>query len=104
MARGVSVDVRLDLEALARVARESEGLSIPLGIRTQAIVRAANAIGSGFRTKRLNHQSPPVGGTQAAYVGDVTRGRSGWVGIVHPANYAGMVDNHKNNTLLKARG
>jgi hypothetical protein len=45
-----------------------------------------------------------VGGTQPAYVGDVRMGRRGYVGIVHPGNYAAMKDNYENNTLLKAKG
>ena len=106
MAKAASCSVELDLTALQQLAGSDSLVKTALDARTAQITARANALGSGFRTGHYhpNHQSPGVGGTQPSYVGDVRMGRRGYVGIVHPANYAAMKDNHDNNTLLKAKG
>lgn len=100
------VTVEFDIPAMDEVAGQDEEIERALRDKTAQITNAANAISSGFRTGyyHRNHLSPRVGGTQPVYEGDVIMGRSGNVGIVHPANYAAMLDNHRNNTLLKAGG
>ena len=101
-----SVTVEFDLTALHAVASHDALVEALLRRRTAQCVNAANAMSAGFRTGRYHpgHRSPSVGGTQPVYEGDVMEGRRGLVGIVHSANYAAMLDNHRNNTLLKARG
>jgi len=87
------------------------------------ITAAANAMGAsthsgghGYDTKGtgrprrgqgwLQHdRSPaPVTGPQASYAGNVRMQRDGYMGIVYTANHAAQLDNHRNNTLLKAKG
>ena len=106
MAKAASCTVELDLSALQQLAGNDSLVRGALDARTAQIMARANALGSGFRTGHYhpNHQSPGVGGTQPAYVGDVRMGRRGYVGIVHPGNYAAMKDNYENNTLLKSKG
>lgn len=50
------------------------------------------------------HKSPGRGPTAARYEGNVENHRGIPVGIVFTGNYAAMVDNMLNNTLLKAKG
>lgn len=106
MAKAASCSVELDLTALQQLAGNDSLVRGALDARTAQITARANALGSGFRTGHYhpNHRSPGVGGTQPAYVGDVRMGHRGYVGIVHPANYAAMKDNYENNTLLKSKG
>ena len=106
MAKAASCTVELDLTALQQLAGNDNLVRGALDARTAQITARANALGSGFRTGHYhpNHRSPGVGGTQPASVGDVRMGNRGYVGIVHPANYAAMKDNYENNTLLKAKG
>lgn len=40
----------------------------------------------------------------ASYAGNVRMQRDGYMGIVYTANHAAQLDNHRNNTLLKAKG
>lgn len=92
-------------EAKARHAiNNAENLPQALEAKVGGIVGKANALGAGYRTGKYyrDHKSPPVGGTQPKYAGDVARGRDGYVGLVHPENYAAMKDNHLHNTLLKS--
>ena len=98
--------VEWDMDALQRAAGTDEGVEAALVEATNAITRTANALSSGFRTGTYHrdHKSPAVGGTQAAYEGNVERHGKGNVGIVYTANYAAQKDNLQNNTLLKARG
>lgn len=100
------VVIEWDEAALQRAAGTDEQVKAALESRTSQITQTANSLGAGFRTAKYhrNHQSPAVGGTAPSYEGDVRAGKDGNVGIVHPANYAAMADNHKNNTLLKAKG
>ena len=106
MAKAASCSVELDLTALQQLAGNDNLVRGALDARTAQITARANALGSGFRTGHYhpNHQSPGVGGTQPVYVGDVRMGHRGYVGIVHPGNYAAMKDNYENNTLLKSKG
>ena len=106
MAKAASCSVELDLTALQQLAGNDTLVRGALDARTAQITARANALGSGFRTGHYHpdHRSPGVGGTQPSYVGDVRMGRKGYVGIVHPANYAAMKDNYENNTLLKSKG
>lgn len=106
MANESSVTVEFDFPALQHAASHDALIESMLRVYTARCVNAANAMSSGFRTGiyHPDHKSPGVGNTQPVYVGDVTEGRKGIVGIVHPANYAAMLDNHENNTLLKVKG
>ena len=106
MAKASSVTVEFDLEALHEAASHDKLVESMLRVFTARCVNAANAMSSGFRTGIFHPggRGPGVGNTQPAYAGDVTEGRKGIVGIVRPANYAAMLDNHENNTLLKVRG
>ena len=106
MAKAASCSVELDLTALRQLAGNDNLVRGALDARTAQITARANALGSGFRPGHYHpdHRSPGVGGTQPSYVGDVRMGRRGYVGIVHPANYAAMKDNYENNTLLKSKG
>lgn len=74
--------------------------------KTAAVLSSANSMGAGFRTGKFyrDHKKPPLGDTQARYAGDVRDQGGVPVGVVHPANYAAIKDNHDNNTLLKAMG
>lgn len=74
--------------------------------RTSAIESAANLMGSGFRTGiyHRDHKSPGVGDTAPRYESNVEEHGGIPVGMVYTGNYAAMVDNHRSNTLLKARG
>lgn len=100
------VVIEWDMEALKKAAGTDPQVKAKLEEVTSQITARANAMGSGFRTAKYHrdHQSPAVGGTTAAYDGNVEMGKDGNVGIVHPVNYAALADNYKNNTLLKARG
>lgn len=106
MAKASSVTVEFDMTALQDAASHDKLVESMLRARTAQCVNAANAMSSGFRTGiyHRDHRSPGVGNTQPVYAGDVREGRKGIVGIVHPANYAAMLDNHENNTLLKVKG
>ena len=96
--------------ALGRIIGKDGNVVAEVERCTKEIWSKANALSAGYTTKLLEHQKKPrhgkfpVGGTQAAYDGDVQVLRNAAVGIVHTANYAAMKDNAENNTLLKARG
>lgn len=102
----VSVKVDISQQSLEHAVGFAEGTAQALRSMTDGITGSANALSSGFRTGiyYVDHKAPHVGGTQPEYAGSVRLGRKGYVGIVHPANYAAMKDNYMNNTLLKAKG
>lgn len=122
MARAVAV-VEFDMAALQRVGASSDETRAALAEVTDRIVSTANAMGSGTRsgghgykakgTGRsrkgqgwLEHDRSPaaVTGPAAEYAGNVRMFHDGYMGIVYTANYSAQLDNHKNNTLLKAKG
>lgn len=96
--------VKVSDAKVKEAVRNAENLDGPLGDAVQRVTAQANALSSGYRTGRYhrNHESPAVGNTQPRYEGDVADRGKGKLGIVHPANYAAMKDNHENNTLLKS--
>ena len=102
----VTVKVDISQQKLDHAVKFAKGTESALRAKTDSITSRANAMSAGFRTGKYHrdHKSPAVGGTQPEYSGDVQLGRKGYVGIVHPANYAAMKDNYQNNTLLKAKG
>ena len=123
MASGVRCRVVFDMEALQQVAARSDETRAALVELTDRIVARANSSGSsthtgghGYDTKGtgrprrgmgwVQHENSPapLDGTQASYAGNVRMQRDGYMGIVYTANYAAQVDNHRNNTLLKAMG
>ena len=123
MASGVRCRVVFDMEALQQVAARSDDTRAALIVATDRIKARANAAGSGThlvshgydtvgtgRPRKgegwLQHDNSPapVNDKQAAYAGNVSMQRNGYMGIVYTANYAAVVDNHRNNTLLKAMG
>ena len=98
------LEIEIDGEKLYQAVQDAEGLRSLLQRETSRITANANANGSGFATGYYyrDHKAPAVGGTHPVYEGDVQRRKRTLVGIIHPANYAAMKDNHKNNTLLKS--
>jgi len=121
MARGAVVE--FDMDALQRVGARSDEMRAALVEVTDGIVAAANALGSsthsgghGYKAKGtgssrkgqgwLEHDRSPaaVTGPAAEYAGNVRMFHDGYMGIVYTANYSAQLDNHKNNTLLKAKG
>lgn len=108
MASGsvANVEVVIDEAKLQKAVSEAEGLFGPLSEATSEITAKANAMGAGFRTGVWHDPKTgeKKGDTEPEYTGDVIYGRRGYVGIVHPANYAAMKDNYEHNTLLKAKG
>ena len=122
MARAVAV-VEFDMTALQRAGASSDEMRAAMEEVTDGIIASANALGSsthtgghGYKAKGtgtprkgqgwLEHENSPapVTGPAAKYEGNVRMFQNGYVGIVYTANYAAKVDNHRNNTLLKAKG
>jgi len=118
-----SARVEWDMAALQRAAARSDETREALKEATDRIVSTANAMGSGTRsgghgykakgtgTPRkgdgwLEHENSPaaVTGPAAEYEGNVQMFHDGYMGIVYTANYSAQLDNHRNNTLLKAKG
>ena len=101
----VTVKVDVSERSLERAVSYAKGTEAALRKYASKIERRANSMGASFKTGKYHrdHQSPAVGGTKPRYGSDVELGRKGYVGIVHPENYAAMKDNHLHNTLLKAR-
>lgn len=118
-----SARVEWDMDALQRAAARSDEVRGALVEATDRIVATANAMGSGTRsgghdykakgtgTPRrgqgwLEHDRSPaaVTGPAAEYAGNVRMFHDGYMGIVYTANYSAQLDNHRNNTLLKAKG
>ena len=123
MASAAKCRVEFDMAALRDAAARSDETRAALVAATDRITAAANAMGAsthsgghGYDTKGtgrprrgqgwLQHdRSPaPVTGPQASYAGNVRMQRDGYMGIVYTANHAAQLDNHRNNTLLKAKG
>lgn len=108
MASGAvgSVEVVIDEQKLRDAVSQADGLQGILEEKTNAIIARANALGSGYRTGIWHDPATreKKGDTQPEYGGDVIYGHRGYVGIVHPNNYAALKDNYENNTLLKAKG
>lgn len=121
MARGAVVE--FDMAALQRVGARSDEMRAALTDATDRIVSTANALGSsthsgghGYKAKGtgsarkgqgwLEHENSPapVTGPAARYDGNVRMFHEGYMGIVYTANYSAQLDNHRNNTLLKAKG
>lgn len=102
----VTCKVNISQRALEDAAFRSAGTRAKLAEETARIAGRANSLGSGYRTGRYHdHATGEVrGNTQPSYGHSVQMGRRGWVGLVHPKNYAAMKDTKENNTLLKAKG
>lgn len=98
--------VEIDESALKHAVNHADGVKGVLEAKTAEITGRANAMGAGFRTGRFYDRAERKlkGNTQPEYAGDVRRTGQGYVGLVHPKNYAAMKDTHLHNTLLKARG
>lgn len=118
-----SARVEWDMDALQRAAARSDDVRGALVEATDRIVSTANAMGSGTRSGGhgykakgtgkprkgqgwLEHENSPapVTGPAAEYEGNVRMFHDGYMGIVYTANYSAQLDNHRNNTLLKAKG
>lgn len=118
-----SARVEWDMDALQRAAARSDDVRGALVEATDRIVATANAMGSGTRSGGhgykakgtgkprkgqgwLEHENSPVAvtGPAAEYEGNVRMFHDGYMGIVYTANYSAQLDNHRNNTLLKAKG
>lgn len=98
------IEVVINDAKLRQAVDDAQGIRGKLSTVTNATIASANNMSAGFRTGfyHRDHKSPAVGGTQPEYGGNVTKGPNGYVGIVHPKNYAAMKDNHLHNTMLKA--
>lgn len=98
--------IEIDEQALKHAVGHADGVRGVLEAKTLEITNRANAMSSGFRTGRYydRKESKLKGNTQPEYGGDVQMGRAGYIGLVHPLNYAAMKDTHLHNTLLKAGG
>ena len=94
----------IDDKALENAVSFSEGVQDVLQEKTDEIIDRANAMSSGFRTQRTYNYAlkKQVGGTQPKYGGNVELHRRGYIGLVHPLNYAALKDSYENNTILKA--
>lgn len=118
-----SARVEWDFDALIDAVARSDETRNALKEATDRIISTANDMGSGTRsgghgykakgtgTPRrgqgwLQHENSPapVTGPAAEYKGDVQMFNWGYMGIVYTANYSAELDNHRNNTLLKAKG
>ncbi|MEE1045468.1 MAG: hypothetical protein U0L51_08280 [Olegusella sp.] len=91
---GVSVDLSLRHLELSRKGK-GEALNSPGTVR--AVGMAAQRL-----CARANRTATVPGARYGTDMGQAGRNRAH--GIVHTANYASMVDNHKYKTLLKALG
>lgn len=100
--------IEIDEQALKHAVGHADGMRGVLDAKTQEIAGRANAMGAGFRTglyyEKKHHPKPGVGNKQPEYAGDVQMGKYGYIGLVHPANYAALKDTYLHNTLLKAGG
>lgn len=98
-------DMTVDEDAIAKFLAESRGVKSYISRVTNQIWRRAASMSSGFRSGyyRDERRGHVVGGTYARYGHDVRSTGRGPVGLVWTDNYAAILDNAKNNTLLKAR-
>lgn len=94
----------LDMRSAERACCFQPQLEPILEQHSRRIAANATALGSGFKTAKWHdHETGETkGGKSPAYGSDVYKGKRGYVGIVHPENYAAMKDNHLHNTMLKA--
>lgn len=99
-------EVRIDKDALWRCMKGAPETVAAVDLATRRVHSRANSLGAFSRTGLFHrdHQSPAVGNTQAAYGGNVEMHHGMPVGLVWTGNYAAMVDNASNNTLLKSIG
>lgn len=102
----VDVRVELNMAKFNKVVFKDPMLGAIVSQKTNEIASRANSLSSGFRTEKWHdHKTGEVKGeTPAEYVGDTNLGSYTYRGIIHPANYSAMKDNHLHNTLLKAKG
>lgn len=119
----VSMKVDISQQALERAVNFSTGTRTALARESNAIAARANGMATEktgiWHETGANHTPGKTGGTWHDHggnyktVGDqearygtkpVIIGKDGYIGIVYTANYAAIKDNHKNNTLLKAKG
>lgn len=106
MASGTRLVVKVDMKKVRQAIQDGEGLHGAIAAETSRITANANSLSSGFFTGLFYDRSAGrmVGNTQARYAGDTAKKGRSTVGLVHPANYSAMKDNHQNNTLLKSLG
>lgn len=101
----VNVVVKIDERKLRDAISHGENLAPALSEITTQITGNANMLAQGYRTGIWHDENGnEYGDTPAVFEGDVTNGKRGPVGIVHPANYSAMKANYENNILLKAKG
>lgn len=101
-------DLRIEINqaSVERAIGFLPGTEQALITASDRIANQANALSSGFRTGIWHDHDTGEerGNTPTMYGADVFKGRKGYIGIVHPENYAAMKDNYLHNTMLKARG
>lgn len=103
----VKVNIELDPDAPLVIFHLPEVKSA-LTKEAQAIASRANAMSAGFRTKEGKdpETGEERGGKRPKYAALPARDSAyvGSIALVVEKNYAAILDNHKNNTLLKAKG
>ena len=102
------LEISWNMSALNKAVGESAEVRAGIDRLTKRCELNANANAAGFKTGRYYDRAEGrlKGETTAKYTYDIeSNGPDKWpVGLVYPANYAAMMDNYKNNTLLKAVG
>lgn len=100
--------IKWDMPAFRKVTGREASVENAVASATAKIDSRANSLGSGFKSGPYyenHHKSTTIGEQPARYGSDVQHhGGNQWpIGIVYTANYAAMLDNSRNNTLLKAK-
>ena len=101
---GKGMTIVIDERKLYEAINDSPGIKPALEKVCNTITGKANSMSSGYRTGKWHDHATGEerGGTQPKYACDVKKKKRTMVGLVHPANYAAMKDNHEHNTLLKS--
>ena len=92
----------LDDGAVYEAIQQGEGTVPTLEGIVNSIKGKANAMSSGFRTRKSKTKGVPVGDKQPVFDGNVEYRERTQVGLVWTANYAAQKHNYENNTLLKS--
>ena len=97
-----SFEITLDNDAVYEAIQQGEGTVPTLEQIVNSIKGKANAMSSGYRTKKSKTKGVPVGDKQPVFDGNVEYHGRSQVGLVWTANYAAKKHNYENNTLLKS--
>ena len=100
----VEFRITLDDNLVYQAIQDGEGTVPALEQIVNSIKGRANAMSSGYRTKKSKTKGVPVGDKQPRFDGNVERHGRTQVGLVWTANYAAKKHNLENNTLAKSIG